>query len=161
SALRLGYPLASVEAIPRRVVDRFVGVGHPLGLAPLRRDERILDLGCGCGFDVFVAAQQTDGRVVGIDLTPEMLAIAKDALAEVNAPNVEFTQGSIESLPFEDASFDRIISNGVLNLVPDKPRAYAEALRVLRPGGTFTVADLLVIESIPPDVLENSDAWST
>lgn len=163
SAVGLGYEAAWLEGIPAAVVDRFVGVGNPFGVELPEPGERVLDLGCGYGFDVFVASHLVgaEGYVVGIDLTPEMTAGAEQAAAEWPVQNVQFQVAGIEALPFGDGSFDRVISNGVLNLVPDKDAAFSEACRVLRPGGRFVVADLLVTQTVPEALLESLDAWST
>ena len=163
SALGLGYAPEWLAQLPAEIVDRFVGVGNPFSIRKPRPGERVLDVGCGCGFDSFVASGLVgpEGRVVGLDLSPEMLAFAREALGTRPLPNIEFKDGSVEALPFEDGSFDLVISNGVLNLVPDKNAAFREIHRVLRPGGTLAAADLLVIESIPEEVLADSDAWST
>ena len=156
-ALRLGYDPAILDALPPAVVSRFAGVGHPLSVAPPRPGDRVLDVGCGAGLDVLVAARMvgSGGRAVGIDLVPEMLEQARG-----DAGGAEFLEGGAESLPFPDGSFDRVISNGVLNLVPDKDAAWREIRRVLRPGGEFAAADLLVTEDVPPEVLADRDAWS-
>ena len=163
SALGLGYEPAWMDAVPADIVDRFVGAGNPFAVERPEAGERVLDLGCGCGLDVFVAAQLVGsrGRAVGIDLTPEMLASAERAAAAWPLGNVELRVGDVEVLPFGDATFDRVVSNGVLNLVPDKDAAFSEACRVLRPGGRFVVADLLVTETVPAEVLASLDAWST
>ena len=158
-ALALGYDEAALDEVPTEVVDRFVGVGNPLDIARPARGERVLDLGCGCGLDALVASRLVgdDGYVVGVDLTPEMIELAQGA----GRANVHLQVGSVEALSFGDGSFDRVISNGVLNLVPDKDAAFAEAFRVLRPGGRFVVADLLVTETVPEEMLASLDAWST
>jgi len=163
SALGLGYEPVWLDAVPGDIVDRFVGVGNPLGIRRPRAGERVLDLGCGCGLDVFVAAALVgeSGRAVGVDLTPEMVAWAQRYAGACPDGNVAFLPCAAEDLPFEDGTFDLVISNGALNLVPDKGAAFAEAHRVLRAGGTFAVADLLVTESIPAEVLSSMDAWST
>ena len=163
SALSLGYESAWLDDVPRRVVDRFVGVGNPFRVRRPIPGESVLDLGCGCGMDVFVAARLVgpDGRAVGVDLTPEMIETAQQEAGDWPHGNAEFILGAVERLPFEDEAFDMVISNGALNLVPNKSAACSEAFRVLRAGGTFAVADLLVMESIPEDVLSNMDAWST
>jgi ubiquinone/menaquinone biosynthesis C-methylase UbiE len=123
----------------------------------------VLDVGCGCGFDTFVAAALVgpEGQAVGLDLTPEMLEIAQTTLAQTKINNLQFKEGHAEALPFDDASFDLVISNGVLNLVPNKEVAFKEIVRVLRPGGDFMAADLVVVENIPDHLLESMDAWST
>ncbi|MBI2919750.1 MAG: methyltransferase domain-containing protein [Planctomycetes bacterium] len=161
SALRLGYRPAWLAPIPRDVVARFVGVGNPFTLKRPARGSRVLDVGCGCGMDAFIAAQLAGprGRVSGLDLTPEMLARARRAGKRF--PGTEFLEGTVEALPFERASFDLVISNGVLNLAPDKDAAYREIRRVLRPGGVLAAADLLVVETLPPQTLASMDAWSS
>ncbi|MFV1959899.1 MAG: methyltransferase domain-containing protein [Planctomycetota bacterium] len=163
SAIALGYEAGWIEAIPAAVVERFVGVGNPLGVRRPEPGARVLDLGCGCGVDVLVAARLvgSEGKAVGLDLSPEMIAFPR-AMASDDVPeNASFVEGAVEHLPFDDASFDMVTSNGVLNLATDKDRVFREAARVLRPGGTFVVADLLVIDTIPEDVLSSMDAWST
>jgi len=161
--LQLGYDPSWLASLPVDVVNRFVGVGNPFRIRKPKSGDRILDAGCGCGLDTFVASSLAgvQGRAVGIDLTGEMLAIPRAAAPFFAPGNVEFLQGSIEGLPFENASFDLVISNGVLNLVPDKPAAFSEIARVLRPEGVLAAADLLVIESIPHEILTSTDAWST
>lgn len=163
SARGLGYAAEWLDAVPSHVVERFVGVGNPFSIREPAGGERVLDVGSGCGLDAFVAAALVgpEGRVVGLDLTVEMLDVARAALAESQLSHLEFREGSVEELPFAAAAFDQVISNGVLNLVPDKDAAFREIHRVLRPGGTFAAADLLVIETIPEEVLADADAWST
>ena len=162
-AERLGYAAAWLDAVPADVVARFVGVGDPLAVRRPAPGEHVLALGCGAGVDTLVAATLVgaDGRAVGIDLVPEMLALGRAARAAGGFPAAEFREGSIEALPLPDASVDLAISNGVLNLVPDKLRAFREIARVLRPGGILAAADLVVIDTIPADVLARADAWST
>ncbi len=162
SALGLDYRPEWLAAIPDDIVDRFVGVGNPFTIHRPASGERVLDVGCGCGLDTFVAALLVGpgGHAAGLDLTAEMLAWPQRVCAAFSLKNVEFQTGSAEKLPFADASFDLVISNGVLNLVLDKDAAFAEIHRVLRPGGTFAVADLLVIDTVPEAVLESEDAWS-
>jgi ubiquinone/menaquinone biosynthesis C-methylase UbiE len=123
----------------------------------------VLDVGCGCGADVFVASQMVtaQGRAAGLDLTPEMLAHARAAAGRWSPRNVAFEAGDVESMPFADDSFDAVISNGALNLAPDKEAAFREIARVLRPGGRLAVADLLVVDSVPESLLASMDAWST
>ncbi|HXZ43200.1 MAG TPA: methyltransferase domain-containing protein [archaeon] len=152
SARGLGYCLDLLPAIPLAVRDRFVGVGNPFSLGPIHAGESVLDLGCGAGFDSFFAGQLVGlkGQVVGVDLSPEMLAVARAAQAEAGSPQVEFCQAPVEALPFPDASFDIALSNGVLNLVPDKPAALREILRVLRPGGRLQACDIGLVGDRPP-----------
>jgi SAM-dependent methyltransferase len=163
SAEGLGYEREWLDAVPAEVVDRFVGVGNPFGLRQFEGRERVLDVGCGAGLDTLVAAMLVgrDGRSVGVDIVPEMLEWPRKALATWELANVEFREGAAEDLPFEDESFDVVMSNGVLNLVPDKDAAFREIARVLRLDGTFATADLLVIETVPEEVLADMDAWST
>ena len=160
SALALGYPPELVARIPAYVRERFVGVGNPFALGEIGEGEAVLDLGCGAGFDAFVAAELVgrEGRVAGIDLSPEMLAVAESGRAAAGLSNVEFRQADVEALPFPDASFDVAMSNGVLNLIPDKPAALREVFRVLKPGGRLQACDMgLVGEESPPDRAPWSD----
>jgi arsenite methyltransferase len=163
SALQLGYDPLWLKQIPEEVVRRFVGVGNPLKIRMPKSGERVLDAGCGCGFDTFIAAclAWPAGKATGIDLTAEMLAVPRSAVRTFMNGNIEFIEGSLENIPFDDESFDLAISNGVLNLVPDKPAAFSELARVLRKGGALIAADLLVIDTVPPKVLASTDAWST
>ena len=154
SARGLGYPPECVAAIPLPLRERFVGVGNPFSLGPIRAGEWVLDLGCGAGFDALFAAQLVglQGRVVGIDLSAEMLAVARAGQAEAGSPQVEFWEGLIEALPFPDASFDVALSNGALNLVPDKSAALQEIFRVLHPAGRLQACDIgLISDRLPPD----------
>ena len=133
-ARELGYPADLLDRLPAEAVRSFAGVGYHLGLARLQPGERVLDLGSGSGMDVFAAAEQVDpaGSVTGIDITPEQLAKSERLRCD---EHVSFRRARIEALPFDDGSFDAVISNGAVNLSPDKRRAFAEAARVLRPGG--------------------------
>lgn len=163
SALNLGYDPSWLESIPDEIVSHFVGVGNPFSIHKPERGNRVLDAGCGCGMDSFVASLLAgpEGRVCGIDLTEEMLALPGSLLRKMESKNLEFCEASIEAIPCEDNTFDVIISNGVLNLVPDKQTAFSELARVLKPGGVLAAADLVVMEEIPPEILESKDAWST
>lgn len=163
SALGLGYEPDWLARISPAVIDRFVGVGNPFTLRKPRPRQRVLDLGCGCGLDTFVSGLLVgaEGRSVGVDLTPEMLEWPRGALGSWTLENVEFQEGNIEELPFEEGFFDLVTSNGVLNLVPDKVEAFREICRILKPGGTLAAADLLIEEKIPAAVLQDMDAWST
>jgi len=160
SAKGLGYPAHLLAAIPPRVRERFVGVGNPFALGSIRSGEAVLDLGCGAGFDAFVAAQLVGpaGRVVGIDLSPEMITVAEAGQREARLPQIEFRVEQVEALPFPDESFDVALSNGVLNLIPDKPQALREIFRVLRRGGRLQACDVgLVGDRVPPDKAQWSD----
>ena len=163
SLARLGYAPEWTSVLPSPVAERFVGVGNPLRLHPARRGERVLDVGCGCGVDTFIAASLVgpEGRSVGMDATPEMLECPRLVCPFGEGCAVEFVEGVAEHLPFEDASFDLVISNGALNLATDKDRAFSEIARVLAPGGEMVVADLIVRETIPDEILASVDAWST
>lgn len=160
SVLGLGYSAQVVGAVPAEIRERFVGVGNPFALGAVRLGETVLDLGCGAGFDVFVAAFTVgpSGRVIGVDISPEMLTVAERGRAEVGLPNVELRQADVEALPFPDATFDVALSNGVLNLIPDKPAALREVFRVLKPGGRLQACDMsLVGDEPPPDKAPWSD----
>ena len=163
SALGLGYEPARLDAAPVAVVSRFVGVGNPFSVSRLQSGDRVIDVGCGSGLDTLVAGHLVGrtGRAVGVDVTTAMLDIPRQHLGAGPLRNLEFVEADVERLPFEDGAFDRVISNGALNLVPDKDRAFAELRRVLRPGGTLAVVDLLVTETVPASVLADMDAWST
>lgn len=160
SALGLGYSAQIVGAVPAEIRARFVGVGNPFALGAVRPGDAVLDLGCGAGFDAYVAAMAVGptGRVVGVDLSPEMLAVAERGRAAAGLSNIEFRQADVEALPFSDASFDVALSNGVLNLIPDKPAALREVFRVLKPGGRLQACDMsLAGDEPPPDKAPWSD----
>jgi arsenite methyltransferase len=160
-APRLGYTDADVTAVPEGA-NLGVGCGAPLGHAALRPGETVLDLGSGAGFDAFLAAREVGdaGRVIGVDMTPEMLERARRNAAAGGFGNVEFREGRIEALPVEDASVDLVISNCVINLVPDKAAVYREVARVLRPGGRVVVSDI-VLDAPLPGVVATSVAALT
>ena len=153
-AERLGYPNEVLDRIPAGAVESFAGVGYFFDLAELRAGERVLDMGSGSGMDVFVAARLVgrSGRVVGVDMTLEQLEKAERLRAAAGLDRVTFTEGHIEELPVDDASFDVVISNGVINLAADKPRVFAEAARVLRPGGRLALADIVTEVELSPSI---------
>jgi arsenite methyltransferase len=155
----LGYPATLLDRLPAGAVDSFAGVGYHLDLARLLPGERVLDLGSGSGMDVFAAAAQVGpgGRVTGVDITPEQLAAA-DRLRR--GTHVSFRRARIEELPFDDGSFDAVISNGVINLSADKRRAFAEAARVLRPGGRLALADIVTERPIAARTACQADLWA-
>jgi arsenite methyltransferase len=157
----LGYP-PELANVPEAAVESFAGVANPWELGRLSAGERVLDLGCGAGTDSLVAAQMVgpDGSVVGIDMTPEMLAKAHRAAAEMGAANVEFVEGEIELLPFADESVDVVISNGVIDLLPDKDTVFAEIYRVLRPGGRIQFADVTIQQPVSEEGKHNIDLWT-
>jgi arsenite methyltransferase len=157
----LGYP-DELAAVPEIAVESFAGVANPWALGRLERGERVLDLGCGAGTDTLVAAQMVgpEGRVTGIDMTPEMLAKARAAAGELGAGNVELVEAEAERLPFPDASFDVVISNGVIDLIPDKDAVFAELERVLRPGGRIQIADVTIQEPVSEQGRRKIDLWT-
>jgi arsenite methyltransferase len=157
----LGYP-DELAKIPEAAVESFAGVANPWELGRLDVGERVLDVGCGAGTDTLVAAQMVgpEGRVVGIDMTREMLAKARDATAELGATNVELLEAEAERLPFPDASFDVVISNGVIDLIPDKDAVFAEVFRVLAPGGRIQVADVTIQNPVSEEGRRKIDLWT-
>jgi arsenite methyltransferase len=157
----LGYP-DELANVPESAVESFAGVANPWTMGRLAPGERVLDLGCGAGTDTLVAAQMVGagGRVTGIDMTPEMLAKARAAAAEMGVTNVEFVEGEAERLPFADASFDVVISNGVIDLVPDKDAVFAELYRVLAPGGRMQIADVTIQNPVSEEGRRNIDLWT-
>jgi arsenite methyltransferase len=161
-ALDLGYPPDLLARVPDAAAESFAGVANPFALGPLAPGERVLDLGCGAGTDSLVAAQMIgpQGRLSGLDMTPEMLAKARSAAAEMGATNVEFLEGEAESLPFADESFDVVISNGVIDLIPDKDAVFAEIHRVLAGGGRIQVADVTIQSPVSEEGRRNIDLWT-
>jgi len=162
-AERLGYPPEMLDQIPTGAVESFAGVGYFFDLAGLKEGDEVLDLGSGSGMDVFLAAIQVGpaGRVVGVDMTPEQLDKADRILVETGASHVSFTEGYIDDLPFPDASFDVVISNGVINLSVDKRKVFAEAARVLRPEGRLAIADIVAEVELGPTIVANTDLWAS
>jgi SAM-dependent methyltransferase len=157
----LGYP-QELANVPDAAVESFAGVANPWQLGRLAPGERVLDLGSGAGTDSLVAAQMVgaQGSVTGIDMTPQMRAKARAAAAEMGATNVEFVDGEAEQLPFPDDSFDVVISNGVIDLIPDKDAVFAELFRVLTPGGRMQIADVTIQNPISAEGRRNIDLWT-
>jgi arsenite methyltransferase len=163
-AERLGYPADLLDRIPDGAIESFAGVGYVLDLADLRPGERVLDLGSGSGMDSFAAATMVgeSGRVVGVDFTAEQLAKARRLALAAGWEQVEFREARIESLPIsEDQPFDAVISNGVINLAPDKDRVFAEAARALRPGGRLAIADIVTEHQLTDAIVGNADLWAS
>ena len=161
-ARRLGYPPAGVDPLPDRAVESFAGVGNPFSLRPLSAGERVVDVGSGAGFDSFIAAGMVGdgGRVIGVDMTPEMLDKSRATAAELGFTNVEFREGFAEALPVDDGWADAVISNGVINLCADKRGVFADIRRVLRPGGWLQFADIANGRPVPPEALRDVDLWT-
>ena len=157
----LGYP-PELARVPETAVQSFAGVANPFELGRLEPGEVVLDLGSGAGTDSLVAAQMVgpEGSVTGIDMTPEMLAKARRAAEELGAGNVEFLEAEAERLPFPDASFDVVISNGVIDLIPDKDAVFSELFRVLKPGGRMQLADVTIQNPVSEEGRRNIDLWT-
>jgi len=158
-AKALGYP---VEELPDSVTESFAGCGNPITLASLHKGEVVLDLGCGAGLDVFLAAKIVgeSGRVIGVDMTPEMILKARFNASKLGITNVEFRQGDIEDLPLEDNSVNVVISNCVINLAPDKSKVFQESFRVLRPGGRILISDIVLEAPLPMEVSDQITTYT-
>jgi arsenite methyltransferase len=161
-AARLGYDDAAVGALPDRAVESFAGVGNPFSLRTLGVGERVVDVGSGAGFDTFIAAGQVGptGRVIGVDMTPEMLAKSRETTAMLGFDHVEIRDGLAEHLPVETGWADAVISNGVINLCADKRAVFDEIWRVLHPGGWLQFADIANGRPVPPEALRDIDLWT-
>src|SRR5712671_1865126 len=161
-ASRLGYEAAAVAALPDPAVESFAGVGNPFSLRPLAPGEKVIDVGSGAGFDSFIAAGQVGptGQVVGVDMTAEMLAKARQTAAALGLTQVQFREGLAEALPVENGWADVVISNGVINLCADKQAVFAEIYRVLRPGGRLQFADIANGRPVPIEALRDIDLWT-
>ena len=157
----LGYP-AELANVPDTAVESFAGVANPWAMGRLLPGERVLDLGSGAGTDSLIAAQMVGdtGSVRGIDMTPQMLAKARDAASAMGATNVDFFEAEAEQLPFPDASFDVVISNGVIDLIPDKDAVFAELHRVLGPGGRIQIADVTIQNPVSEEGRRKIDLWT-
>lgn len=160
---RLGYPADVLDRVPPAAVESFAGVGYFFDLANPAEGESVIDLGSGSGMDAFFAALQVGkgGHVAGIDMTEQQLEKAERLRAEAELDWVTFTAGRIEDLPYDDASFDLVISNGVINLAPDKSRVFGEAARVLRPGGRLAIADIVTETALTDGIVQNVDLWAS
>ena len=161
-AERLGYPRSIIDALPGSAVESFAGVSNPFSLRCLKRGEKVVDVGSGAGLDAFVAAGQVgdQGHVIGIDMTPEMVARSRATAGSLGLTQVEFREGLAEALPVEDGWANVVISNGAINLCADKKTVFAEIHRVLRPGGALQFADVATGRPVPPEALRDIDLWA-
>jgi SAM-dependent methyltransferase len=161
-AAMLGYDVSETEALPDSVIESFAGVGNPFAFGRLNPGETVVEVGSGAGFDAVLAAQQVGptGRVIGVDMTPAMLEKASGNAAVLGLGNLEVRQGYAEELPVPDETADVVISNGVINLSPDKLTVFREIARVLKPGGRVQIADIVVTTAVPDAAKENIDLWT-
>jgi SAM-dependent methyltransferase len=161
-AARLGYDEGAVDALPDPAVESFAGVGNPFSLRRLEPGERVVDVGSGAGFDSFIAAGQVrqTGRVVGVDMTIEMLDKSRATAAALGFDHIEFCEGLAEALPVDDGWADAVISNGVINLCADKQAVFTDIRRVLKPGGWLQFADIANGRPVPPEALRDIDLWT-
>jgi SAM-dependent methyltransferase len=158
----LGYPAEELVRVPDGSVESFAGVANPWTLGRVGPGDVVLDLGCGAGTDLLIAAQMAgpDGGAIGVDMTPTMLARARASAQQMGLENVELHEGLIESLPLADASVDVVTSNGVIDLVPDKDAVFDEIDRVLRPGGRLQLADVVIHKEVSEDARKRIDLWT-
>jgi arsenite methyltransferase len=158
----LGYPQPELSRVPDASVGSFAGVANPFSLGPIAPGETVLDLGCGAGTDLLIAAQMAgpSGRAIGVDMTPAMLRRVRDSADALGLANVELHESLIETLPLPEASVDVVISNGVIDLVPDKHAVFSELDRVLRPGGRLQLADVVVHTEVSEDGRKRIDLWT-
>jgi len=160
-AMMLAYPEDVVDALPSGAVESFAGTGNPFSMGDLHPGETVLDVGCGAGFDTLIAARQVGpaGRVISVDMTPAMLEKARAGAREAGLTNIDFREGLAEALPLDDGSIDVVISNGVINLCPDKMAVMQEIQRVLKPGGRIQIGDIVVHKEVPKDAKADIDLW--
>ncbi|MDP2578184.1 MAG: methyltransferase domain-containing protein [Gemmatimonadota bacterium] len=157
----LGYDDALLDAVPEGAVESFAGTGNPFSLGEIQEGENVVDVGSGAGIDSLIAGRLVgaSGRVIGVDMTPEMLAKATKAAADAALHHVEFRQGYAETLPVPDGWADVIISNGVVNLCPDKLAVFREMYRALRPGGRLQIGDIIVQKAVPEEAKRDPNLW--
>jgi arsenite methyltransferase len=162
AATRLGYDATELRALPAEVTSSFAGVGNPHAIAPIAGDLVVLDVGCGAGTDLLLAARRLgpQGQAIGVDMTEAMRRRATAGAAACGLTNADVRAGDATSLPVDARSVDRVISNGVLNLVPNKTTAVAEIARVLKPGGRAQIADIVIGETLPDSALRDIDLWT-
>ena len=161
-AKTVGYDAKELQDIPEGAVESCAACGNPTAIAELREGETVLDLGSGGGLDALLASKRvgSTGKVIGVDMTPEMIELATRNVKEAGVENVEFRQGEIEDLPVDDGVVDVIISNCVINLSPDKDKVFSEAHRVLKPGGRITVSDIVTDGQLPEEIRNDPDKWA-
>ncbi|MDK9709354.1 MAG: methyltransferase domain-containing protein [Desulforhopalus sp.] len=161
-AAQLGYPKELLETIPEPILNAFCGVGNPLAIEPISQGNHVLDFGCGAGFDVFLASHLAgaNGRVVGLELSREMAERARANLVTLQAVSCDVMELESEELPFPDNFFDVVVSNAVINLVPNKPRLFVEIFRILKPGGRLQFADIILEKELPPHLAAGAASWS-
>ena len=161
-AAKLGYSEAFIDTIPTGAVESFAGTGNPFSAGDILPGEHVVDVDCCAGFDSFIAAHLVgpSGHVVGVDMTPEMLRKAREGASEAGTSHVEFKEGHAESLPIPDGWAEVVISNGVVNLCPDKLAVFREVYRVLKPGGRIQIGDILVQKAVPDSAKANIDLWT-
>lgn len=159
---RIGYDQSLYTAVPEENIASFAGTGNPFSLGPVHPGETVVDIGSGAGFDSLIAAELvgTEGRVVGIDMTEEMLSKARQGAEQMGAKHAEFLHGYADDLPLPDNFANVVISNGVLNLTPDKKKTLSEWARVLKPGGRLFIGDILIAKPLPQEALDDIDLWT-
>ena len=161
-AIRLGYPAHPLDRLPEQACEAFAGVANPFLWGGPRRGEQVVDLGSGAGMDALLAALWVgpQGHVIGVEMTPEMLDRSRALAMQLGLSNIEFREGFIENVPMEDEWADLVISNGVINLCPDKLGVYKEVHRVLKPGGRMSIADICIEKPVPEAALADIDLWT-